>query len=189
MSVFSIKFSLVREGFSPNANSARLICICVSKRGYYSTLPLSGRAIDIAPRAPLTGDFAPNFCTEKALENQGHAVVSNILISARSAGRCNVLAWSAVSAARSIRPGNLRRAAMVLLSTYPDNPAEASMRDLLNKGARHHPPPLRLCGLGGRLLMAAIAVCVASVAPVHAAEIKVGVFDEVVLEGKSGRFR
>ena len=31
--------------------------------------------------------------------------------------------------------------------------------------------------------MAAIAVCVASVAPVHAAEIKVGVFDEVVLEG------
>lgn len=57
------------------------------------------------------------------------------------------------------------------------------MRDLLNKGARHHPPPLRLRGLAGRLLMAAIAVCVASVAPVHAAEIKVGGFDEVVLEG------
>lgn len=55
------------------------------------------------------------------------------------------------------------------------------MRDLLNKGARHHPPPLRLRGLAGRLLMAAIAVCVASVAPVHAAEIKG--FDEVVLEG------
>ena len=72
---------------------------------------------------------------------------------------------------------------MVLLPTYPDNPAEASMRDLLNKGARHHPPPLRLRGLAGRLLMAAIAVCVASVAPVHAAEIKVGGFDEVVLEG------
>ena len=73
---------------------------------------------------------------------------------------------------------------MVLLSTYPDNPAEASMPDLLNNGARHHPPPLRLRGPAGRLLMAAIAVCVASVAPVHAAEIKVGFpFDEVVLEG------
>ncbi len=55
------------------------------------------------------------------------------------------------------------------------------MRDLLNKGERHHPPPLRLRGLAGRLLMAAIAVCVASVAPVHAAEIKG--LDEVVLEG------